>query len=182
MFHSLPCPCARLGGTLLSRFRARALPCLFCKTGFAASMPQGAFPGGRRRLCAVKVKLTMRLGVGAGAASVSALELSPVFSARVPQKWMPVLRSEQTQVMDREHFLSANRKSTLPENALGPTRLLHRRCQTGLVVARGGVGMSPGFLVREDQHGRGRASQASLFLWRLASCGDPDLALQRQAA
>src|SRR3984893_7365703 len=122
MFHSLPCPCARLGATLLSRFRARALPCLFCKTGFAASMPEGAFRGGRRRHCAVNVKLTMRLEIAAG------LLMSAISDAR--------------------RFLQ------------GSAKLLCRRRQTGLVVARGGGGMSPGFLVREDQHGRGRASQA----------------------
>src|SRR5258705_4448595 len=65
MFHNSPGPCARLGGTLLSRFRARAFLCLFCRTGFAASMPWAPFPGGRRRLSAVKVKLTMWLGIGA---------------------------------------------------------------------------------------------------------------------
>src|SRR5258708_26182375 len=96
MFHNSPGPCARLGGTLLSRFRARAFLCLLCKTGFAASMPRAPFPGGRRRLCAVKVKLTMRLGIGAGLLG-SAHSNAGGFSARVPQKWIPVLRSEHAQ-------------------------------------------------------------------------------------
>src|SRR5207302_9724530 len=114
MFHGLPCPCARLGGTLLSRFHARACPCLLCKTGFAASMPQRPFWAVGRRLSAVNVKLTIRLGIG------------------------PSL----------------------------------------LGFARGGVGMSPGLLARNE----GGLLRPSFFFWRLASCGDPDLARQRQAA
>ena len=43
MFHARPCPGARLGGTVLSRFCARAFPCLLCRRGFAASMPRARF-------------------------------------------------------------------------------------------------------------------------------------------
>ena len=49
-----------LGGTHLSRFRARALPWLLCRRGFAASMPWRRFRLPWRRLCVVNVKLTMR--------------------------------------------------------------------------------------------------------------------------
>src|SRR5260221_9868295 len=86
MFHNSPGPCARLGGTLLSRFRARAFLCLLCRTGFAASMPRAPFPGGRRRLSAVKVKLTMWLGIGAGllvSAHSDARRLLSAWSAKV---------------------------------------------------------------------------------------------------
>src|SRR6266702_2560856 len=40
MFHGLTSSRVGLGGTSLSRFRPRAFPLLFCKTGFAASMPR----------------------------------------------------------------------------------------------------------------------------------------------
>jgi len=39
---------------------------------------------------------------------------------------------------------------------------LHRQCQTGLVVARGGVGMSPGFLARKV-NAKGELLRLSLF-------------------
>jgi hypothetical protein len=38
-------PRTTLDETDLSRFCARAFPSLFCKRGFAASMPQSRFPG-----------------------------------------------------------------------------------------------------------------------------------------
>src|SRR5882757_8411455 len=117
MFHNSPCPCARLGGTLLSRFRARACLCLFCKTGFAASMPQGLFRAVGGGFSPVNVKLTMRLGIGGG--------------------------------------LLMSARSMLADPSKGSARLLHRWRQTGLVVARGGVGMSPVFPAREDHHKRG---------------------------
>jgi hypothetical protein len=37
------------------------------------------------------------------------------------------------------------------------THWLHRQCQTGLVVTRGGVGMSPGFLACKVHKPKGRA-------------------------
>ena len=55
-----PCPRAWLAGTYLSRFCARAFPCLLCRTGFAASMPGDALWPLRRGLCVVNVKLTTR--------------------------------------------------------------------------------------------------------------------------
>src|SRR5260370_31605502 len=60
------CSCDWLGGTDLSRFRAPAFPGLFCKAGFAASMPWACFRAPERRIYAVNVKLTMRVGLGAG--------------------------------------------------------------------------------------------------------------------
>jgi hypothetical protein len=53
-------------GTVLSRFRPRAFPGLFCKTSLAASMPQAGFRSRGGSLCAVNVKFTMWLGIGAG--------------------------------------------------------------------------------------------------------------------
>src|ERR1700704_2033854 len=93
----------------------------------------GVFPGSGRRLCAVNVKLTMRLGTATG------LLMSVHSDAR---RFSP-----------------------------RPARLLHRRRQTGLVVARGAVGMSPVFLAREDQHKRGRAFSELSFLF--AHSADP---------
>jgi hypothetical protein len=43
----------------VSRFRPRAFPWLFCKTGFAASMPRGHYRAIGDGFCSVKVKLTI---------------------------------------------------------------------------------------------------------------------------
>ena len=48
--------------TLLSRFRASEFPSQLCGIGFAASMPGTGFGALAPPLCAVNVKLTMRLG------------------------------------------------------------------------------------------------------------------------
>src|SRR5450631_804576 len=66
MFHDATSSGARLGGTPVSRFRPRAFPWLFCKTGFAASMPRRRYRAIGDGFCSVKVKLTKRLAVGAG--------------------------------------------------------------------------------------------------------------------
>ena len=66
MFHSKTLPRGCAGGTHLSRFRARAIPSLLCRRGGAASMPGRDFGRFGRRLCGVKVKLTMRLASARG--------------------------------------------------------------------------------------------------------------------
>src|ERR1035437_9045770 len=104
----------------------------------------GAFAGSRPRLCAVNVKLTMQLGIGAGLL-VSAHSNSRVFSR-------------------------------------GRRVLLHRVVQTGLVVARGGVGCRPGASCEKISTDEGGLLRPSLFLWRLAVCGAPVLPPPRQAA
>jgi hypothetical protein len=106
----------------------------------------GAFPGGWRRLFAVNVKLTMRLGIGAG--------------------------------------LLMSARSMLADPSKGSARLLHRWRQTGLIVTRGGVGMSPVFPAREDQHKRGEGFLRAFpfFFGVLLLATIPDLALQHQAA
>src|SRR5450432_2452113 len=80
MFHDATSSCARLGGTPVSRFRPRAFPWLFCKTGFAASMPWRRYRAIGDGFCSVKVKLTKRLAVGAGLL-VSAHSIARRFSA-----------------------------------------------------------------------------------------------------
>src|SRR5450755_3651057 len=80
MFHDATSSGARLGGTSLSRFRPRAFPWLFCKTGFAASMPRGRYRAIGDTFCSVKVKLTKGLGIGAGLL-VSARSIARRFSA-----------------------------------------------------------------------------------------------------
>jgi len=91
-------------------------------------MPKPHFHRLGRQLCAVNVKLTICLAIGADVL-VSAHSIS------------------------RAGFIEV------------PARLLHGRCQRGLVIARGGVGMSPGFPGVEDQDKRGTAfSEPSLFV------------------
>ena len=51
-------PGVRSGGTVLSRFCARAFPCLFCRRGFAASMPPARFRAADAVICVVNVKFT----------------------------------------------------------------------------------------------------------------------------
>ncbi len=58
------CPGDWLGGTDLSRFRAPAFPELFCKAGFAASMPWACFRAPERSIYAVNVKLTIMAARG----------------------------------------------------------------------------------------------------------------------
>ena len=82
MFHDATSSGARLGGTPVSRFRPRAFPWLFCKTGFAASMPRGRYRAIGDGFCSVKVKLTKRLAVGAGLLG-SAHSIARRFSVRV---------------------------------------------------------------------------------------------------
>ena len=59
VFHARSSSPAGLGGTHLSRFCARAVPCSLCRTGFAASMPGTAIWPREAWLCVVNVKLTM---------------------------------------------------------------------------------------------------------------------------
>ena len=129
MFHSWPCPRVRLGGTVLSRFRARAFPWLLCRTGFAASMPRPRFRPCGRRLCAVKVKLTMSLADRRAAASVRALQLAG---------FLQVAGEVGTQA-----------------------------ASNSLVIARGGVGMSPGPGAERSAR-RGRVFSAPSLFFALA--------------
>src|ERR1035437_1032881 len=105
MFHgsSLPSRPARWDRSVpLSRTR---IPLFVLQDRLCSVHAAGAFAGSWRCLCAVNVKLTMQLGIGAGLL-VSAHSYSRVFSR-------------------------------------GRRALLDRVVQTGLVGARGGVGMSP---------------------------------------
>src|SRR3979411_3214843 len=85
----------------------------------------GVFPGSGRRLCAVNVKLTMRLGTATG-----------------------LLMSAQS---DARRFSPR------------PARLLHRRRQTGLVVAREGWGCRPFSLREKISTNEGGLSQSPPF-------------------
>src|ERR1700682_2013775 len=73
----------------------------------------------RPRLCAVNVKLTMGLGIGAS-------------------------------------LLVSAHSSACPGLLPGPARLATQAVSNSLVVARGGVGMEPVFVAREEQRGAGR--------------------------
>ena len=147
MFHNSPGPCARLGGTLLSRFRARAFLCLFCRTGFAASMPRAPFPGGRGRLSAVKVKLTMRLGIGAGllvSAHSDARRLLGACSAKVGTGFAIGTRASYK----LRAFSFGKPGARFAGKCSRAGAVVAQAVSNSLVVARGGVGMSPGFPAR----------------------------------
>src|SRR5512140_2893802 len=91
MFHSSIAPAPAPGGTILSRSCARAFPSLFCKTGFAASMPQTRFRAPREGLCVVKVKLTNAFRTAARPARVVVLQYFAGFH-RVPAQLIHRLR------------------------------------------------------------------------------------------
>src|SRR4030081_2837174 len=120
------------------------MPLFVLKDSLCSVHAAGVFPGRGRRLCAVNVKLTMRLGTATGLL-MSAHSDARRFSPR-------------------------------------PARLLHRRRQTGLVVAREGAGMSPVFLAREDQHKRGRAFSEPSFLFAHSADPGPSVPALRSRA
>ena len=62
MFHCTTLPRACLGGTHLSRFRARAFPWFVVQDGLCSVHAADAIWPLRRRLCVVNVKLTTQLG------------------------------------------------------------------------------------------------------------------------
>src|SRR5258708_39835969 len=80
MFHTSTltrCPARRDTSVPLSRTR---IPLFVLQDRLCSVHAAGAFPGGRRRLYAVNVKLTMRLGIGPGllmSAHSSARRFSP---------------------------------------------------------------------------------------------------------